>query len=79
MQAKEVKEFTNVDHTKIYGNRVPEPILGNYYKPSLRTTQFHETKFDTSFPYVILKNCGKNIYFFFLDSCLSTFNYATFL
>ncbi|KAH0822280.1 hypothetical protein GEV33_000511 [Tenebrio molitor] len=52
MQAKEVKELTHVDHTKIYGERLTEPILGHYYRPSERTTQFHEIKFDTSFPYI---------------------------
>ncbi|EFA09801.1 WD repeat-containing protein on Y chromosome [Tribolium castaneum] len=52
LQAKEVKELTHVDHSKIYGNRLEEPILGHYYKPSVRTTQFHEIKFDTSFPYI---------------------------
>ena len=60
LQVKRVKELTHVDHTKIYGERLTEPILGHYYKPSERTTHFHEFKFDTSFPYVSTDVTEKN-------------------
>jgi hypothetical protein len=80
MQAKEVKELTHVDHTKIYGERLTEPILGHYYRPSERTTQFHEIKFDTSFPYVIARITivlDSSCHPILTDSCLSTPHHAT--
>lgn len=52
MQTKAEKELTHIDRTKIYGQKIEQPILGNYYKQSKRTIHFYETKFDSSFPYV---------------------------
>lgn len=36
----------------VYGKRVTDPILGNFYSVPRRDTQRHEFQLDTSFAYV---------------------------
>lgn len=63
----------------VYGKRVTDPILGNFYSVPKRDTQRHEFQLDTSFAYVsvLFFFCTRGrCRFFCVDSCVSTFDYA---
>lgn len=48
------RELVITDFTRgVYGKRLEEPILGNYFHMPRRTMQRHEFQLDTSFSYVI--------------------------
>lgn len=52
LQKQAQKDLIHIDHGKIYGHRLKEPILGHHYNVPERTTQTKDIKFDTTFPYV---------------------------
>lgn len=56
LQKQAQKDLVHIDHSKIYGNRLKDPILGEYYQVPERTTHTKDIKFDTSFPHVNLPN-----------------------
>lgn len=52
-QKEAEKTMTQADISKgVYGKRITEPILGNYFKFPERTTGRHDFQLDTSFAYV---------------------------
>ncbi|CAH1973501.1 unnamed protein product [Acanthoscelides obtectus] len=52
LQKQAEKNVINVDHHKIYGKPLDDPILGHHYNIPQRTTQPKTIQFDTSLPYI---------------------------
>ncbi|XP_030753243.1 WD repeat-containing protein on Y chromosome isoform X2 [Sitophilus oryzae] len=52
LQKQAQKDLIHIDHNKIYGTRLRDPILGHHYHIPERTTKPKEIKFDTSFRYI---------------------------
>ncbi|XP_050294962.1 WD repeat-containing protein on Y chromosome-like [Anthonomus grandis grandis] len=52
LQKQAEKDLVHVDHSKIYGARLSDPILGHNYNVFERLSTPKEVKFDTSFPYI---------------------------
>ncbi|XP_076266144.1 WD repeat-containing protein on Y chromosome-like [Rhynchophorus ferrugineus] len=52
LQKQAQKDLIHIDHSKIYGARLKEPILGEHYDIPVRTTKPKDIKFDTTFPYI---------------------------
>lgn len=46
------KNWIHIDHSKIYGKPLEDPILGHYFNIPERTTKPKSIEFDTSFSYV---------------------------
>nr|CAI5831958.1 unnamed protein product [Callosobruchus analis] len=55
LQKQAEKNVINIDHRKIYGMSLDDPILGHHYNIPQRTTQPKTIQFDTSLPYVRLR------------------------
>ncbi|KAL1498296.1 hypothetical protein ABEB36_009115 [Hypothenemus hampei] len=52
LQKQAQKNLIHIDHKKIYGTRLKDPILGSHYNIPERTTHPKDIKFDTSFSYI---------------------------
>lgn len=50
-KSRELQKEKNISKA-VYGKRVLDPILGNFYTVSKLETQRHEFQLDTSFAYV---------------------------
>lgn len=65
-----------IDKSKIYGNSLSVPVLGDFYHIPKRTTRTGTIEFDTSFPYVRTlwkMNQFLNLFLILLDTGLSAY------
>lgn len=67
------REMVITDFSKgVYGKRLEDPILGNYFHMPKRTSHRHEFQLDTSFSYVRMIIL---IVFLIIINCKSTYNF----